>query len=149
LVQSFSLLLHHEDKLIISKNRRSGFFTSIFLVAALRVVSSAFGRLVRGRRIANLLSQIHLLGVKLVELILGASGGVLLLLLDLEVSDLRLLHHMLKKHLLIEMTGDIGFVRHVNLFGSCAAGLISASVIQTLNELGRLSPLITKKNTIF
>lgn len=90
-----------------------------------------------------------MLGVELVELILGASGGVLLLLLDLEVSDLRLLHHMLKKHLLIEMTGDIGFVGHVNLFGSCAAGLISASVIQTLNELGRLSPLITKKNTIF
>jgi len=95
LIQPFSLLLHHEDKLIICKNGRSGLFTSVLLVTALRIVGSAFGRLVRRWWIADLLSKIHLLGVKLVDLILGASSGVLLLLLDLKVSDLRLLHHML------------------------------------------------------
>jgi len=49
---------------------------------------------------------------------------------------------------LIQMTSDVGFVRHVYLFGSSATGLISPVIIQTLNELGRLSTLITKKNAV-
>jgi len=66
-----------------------------------------------------------LLSVKLIELVLRAARPVLLLLLNLQVRNLWLLHHVLQKHLLVEMAGDVGFVRHVYLFlPSAAASLV-------------------------
>ena len=72
--------------------------------------------------------QIHLLGVKLVELILGAPSSVLLLL-NLQMGYLWLLHHVLQQHLLVKMACNICLVSHVDLFGTSAACLIETVAV--------------------
>lgn len=96
-----------------------------------------------------LLGEVHLLGVKLVQLVLGAPSCVLLLI-DLEVGYLGLLHHMLKKHLLVQMTCYVGFVWNVCFFLSRTARLenLVSSSVQTLHQLSRLSALITKQDQL-
>lgn len=96
---------------------------------------------------SNLLSKVHLLRVKLVQLVLRSPRGILLLL-DLKMGDLGLLHHVLEKHLLVEVTRYIGFVGHINLLLSCATSLehLICPRIKTLHELCRLSALVTKQD---
>ena len=81
-----------------------------------------------------LLGEIHLLGIKLVELVLRAASRVLLLV-DLQVSYLGLLHHMLEQHLLVKMTCYVGFVRDVDFFLTSATSLknLVSARIKTLH----------------
>lgn len=69
-----------------------------------------------------------MLGVKLVELILGAASSVLLLL-NLQMGYLWLLHHVLQQHLLVKMACNICLVSHVDLFGTSAACLIETVAV--------------------
>lgn len=108
LIKPFSFLLHHENKLVIGQYwvwQRNYFFAPTRWIAGSSLLLDStliwLGRPCCGK----LLSGAELLWVKLIKLVLRTARPALLL--DRHHWHRVLLHHMLQKHLLVQMACNV------------------------------------------